>query len=485
MRFYVTAQLSENISETPEGYLLCENVPITRTGEFLYKGNELLGDDNKPLVEPTSDGIVRIQRDEESVFDEITIRSFEGKPFTLNHPDGFVDPENWQDLTHGIIQNVRRGINEQSDLMLADILVTTKEAIDLIKSGERELSCGYDAEYEDLGSGVGRQRNIIGNHVALVSKGRAGGRCAIQDKACDHCGTCQCQKDDKQEEENVAKTKDRIAEFKDKLQKLLKWFDEDSDLPVKIKDEDKDEDEKDKKDEDQTKDKKMKDDDEPDKDKDDEKEKDTKDDDGLAAISARIDALESRVNEVLSLIQELAEEESAETGDEDPDKDDDKKDQDDDKKETGDEDDKDDDKDKDKKETGDEDDDEKKEEEEKKEVNDSWPEFLSYADILVPGKKLVKPTKDHRKTFDNMRIDILETAMEDDLFGAEIEKLAGKRGFHKLTGDALDVAFIAASNIAAGKRNSTVQKKTIDNKMNGAAQTVADINKKNKEFWNK
>ena len=124
-RFYISEQLSDNMAELPSGYLLCMNVPITRTGEFLYKGNELLGQDGKPLVEPTSDGMVRIQRDEDQVFNEDSIKSFEGMPLTLEHPDGFVTPENWSKLAHGTVQNVRRGENGQGDLLLADILVTT------------------------------------------------------------------------------------------------------------------------------------------------------------------------------------------------------------------------------------------------------------------------------------------------------------------------------------------------------------------------
>ena len=44
-----------------------------------------------------------------------------------------------------------------------------------------EVSCGYDADYEQTEPGRGTQRNIIGNHVALVTRGRAGPRVAIKD----------------------------------------------------------------------------------------------------------------------------------------------------------------------------------------------------------------------------------------------------------------------------------------------------------------
>jgi uncharacterized protein len=173
--FYVTEQLSEHMGETPEGFLVCYDVPITRVGKFTYKEKEV-------PIEADSSGLVEIRRDEAEVFSDDTIKSFEGKPVTLNHPDDFVTPINWKEHSHGIIQNVRRGDGEKSDLLLADLCLTTEDAIELVRSGLREVSCGYDAEYEQIQRGVGKQKNIIGNHVALVIKGRAGNRCAIQDK---------------------------------------------------------------------------------------------------------------------------------------------------------------------------------------------------------------------------------------------------------------------------------------------------------------
>jgi len=174
MMYYITEQLSEHIGETPEGFLLCKDVPLTRTGVFEYTASEV-------PVEASLDGMVKIQRDDDEVFAQNTIASFEGKPVTINHPEGMVTPENWSELAHGVVQNVRRGDGEQADLLLGDLLITTKKGIELVKSGLREVSCGYDAQYEQIEKGKGKQREIIGNHVALVTKGRAGNRCTIQD----------------------------------------------------------------------------------------------------------------------------------------------------------------------------------------------------------------------------------------------------------------------------------------------------------------
>ncbi len=174
MKYYVTSKLSENIHETPEGYLVCIGVPIARTGEMLY------GEGETPL-EPDAKGKLRIFRSEEEVFRPETIASFEGKAVTITHPTEFVDPNNWSRLAKGLLQNVRRGEGEFKDSLISDILITDATAIFLVKNGLREVSCGYEAEYTQTGEGTGIQTNIVGNHLALVDQGRAGSSYAIND----------------------------------------------------------------------------------------------------------------------------------------------------------------------------------------------------------------------------------------------------------------------------------------------------------------
>lgn len=173
--YYIDEKLSENQALTPEGFLLCKNVPIARTGEQLYTADEI-------GLEPRGDGLVKIIRDADEVFRPETLASFEGKPVTIDHPDGVVTPRNWRQLTVGTVQNVRRGDGIQDDLLLADLLITDQRGIEAVRGGLREVSCGYDAEYVQDGPGIGKQKDIIGNHVALVERGRAGPRCSIQDK---------------------------------------------------------------------------------------------------------------------------------------------------------------------------------------------------------------------------------------------------------------------------------------------------------------
>src|SRR6266496_6280668 len=54
-RFYVEEKLGEKQSLTPEGFLVCHDVPISRVGELVYLAKEL------PLV-PGPDGLIYVDR---------------------------------------------------------------------------------------------------------------------------------------------------------------------------------------------------------------------------------------------------------------------------------------------------------------------------------------------------------------------------------------------------------------------------------------
>ncbi|MBB3006031.1 DUF2213 domain-containing protein [Cupriavidus alkaliphilus] len=176
MRFYTVQKLGPKRSLTPEGFLLCEEVPVARTGEMLYGPGEV-------PVEPGPDGLIRISRTPDEVFRPETLASCIGKPVTLDHPDDFVTPANFAALGKGAMLNLRRGSGIEDDLLIADLLVTDQAAIEAIqKDGIEEVSLGYEADYEQVSPGRGVQRNIVVNHVALVERGRCGPRCAIGDK---------------------------------------------------------------------------------------------------------------------------------------------------------------------------------------------------------------------------------------------------------------------------------------------------------------
>ncbi len=173
MQYYGT-RLSENISRRePEGYLLCLNVPVARTGTQDYLPEEL-------GLSPGS-AVIPVLRPEAEVFSPETIASFEGMPVTDDHPPDGVDIGNIRALQKGHAHNVRRGSGEESDLLLADLIITDPFLIDRIMDGKREISCGYTYElHEENGTYI--QRKIRGNHVAVVDTGRAGHRVSIRDR---------------------------------------------------------------------------------------------------------------------------------------------------------------------------------------------------------------------------------------------------------------------------------------------------------------
>ncbi len=207
MHYYGT-RLSENISRRePEGYLLCLNVPVARTGtqEYLPEelglppatasggnlaGGNLTRNKRSPQCGAASiegaealpgSSFIQVYRPEEEVFSPETMASFEGMPVTNDHPPEGVDVSNIRSLQKGHAHNVRRGTGDESDLLLADLIITDPALIRLIlEEGKREISCGYTYELcEENGQFI--QRKIRGNHVAVVDAGRAGPRVSIKD----------------------------------------------------------------------------------------------------------------------------------------------------------------------------------------------------------------------------------------------------------------------------------------------------------------
>ena len=176
MKVHTTQKLGPKQSITKEGYLLCEDVPLARTGVLLFGPNET-------PFEPASDGVVRIYREESEVFRPEFLASFIGKPAANDHPPEDIHPENWRRYSVGVVMNPRRGTGDLADFIVGDMLIYDAETIRDVQAGKREVSVGYEAEYDEIGPGMGRQYNMFCNHVALVAQGRCGETCAIGDAA--------------------------------------------------------------------------------------------------------------------------------------------------------------------------------------------------------------------------------------------------------------------------------------------------------------
>lgn len=104
------------------------------------------------------------------LFHPQTIKSFEGLPFSLEHPVDGMDSRNWKDKTIGSVYNPR----EEDGLLKANIIVYDGDIAKRIDSGEiGEVSIARTVDLIDS-NGELIQTKIRGNHVALTKTGRAG-----------------------------------------------------------------------------------------------------------------------------------------------------------------------------------------------------------------------------------------------------------------------------------------------------------------------
>lgn len=167
------------VTTTPEGYLLIPAL-IARTGIYDYYASEMRAM-GVPIADAVPDeAIVRVYRDASAVFDQESLQSFEHKPLTVGHPDHLVGPDTVQDDMVGMSLAPVAPANDGKHTRVNTLLMA-QDSIKRYKRGLKELSAGYTAHLR-MQPGVTSdgvpydavQTKIIGNHIALVPKGRAG-----------------------------------------------------------------------------------------------------------------------------------------------------------------------------------------------------------------------------------------------------------------------------------------------------------------------
>ncbi len=164
---------------TDEGYLIAPG-NLSRTGLQEYRAGEL---------GLTGDGIdankmIRLHRPAEEVFAPEALASFADKPITLQHPPKEVNAETWSDYAVGDVRDVASSAQH----MTGTLIVRDKAAVTAVVDGTKQLSCGYGFDLDmtpgKTGDGQaydGVQRNIRGNHIAIVDYARGGPACRIAD----------------------------------------------------------------------------------------------------------------------------------------------------------------------------------------------------------------------------------------------------------------------------------------------------------------
>ena len=166
-----TAQAKTQRTITKDGFLV---VPATlsKVGVFDYLASEL------GLKE---DGIKKVARTEKSLFGDETIKSFENATLTIGHPEDGVNAKNWKQLSVGVVRNVKR----IGDELTAEAWIYDENAIKTVQEqGVEQLSCGYDCDIKPstVQDADFEMSPMIGNHVAIVAKGRCGGSVKLADE---------------------------------------------------------------------------------------------------------------------------------------------------------------------------------------------------------------------------------------------------------------------------------------------------------------
>ncbi len=160
-------------TRTPNGYLRCD-AKITRVGVFQYK-----------LADGTTRSELRLPTE---VFAKDSLASFEDVPLTNNHPREKLTSKNTGRFQTGNVKRVRK----HDEYVAANILITDADAIKDAENGKTQLSCGYKCDLEfrsGVTSGIDGvadgqhfdaiQKNIVGNHVAIVTRARAGSETSL------------------------------------------------------------------------------------------------------------------------------------------------------------------------------------------------------------------------------------------------------------------------------------------------------------------
>lgn len=151
---------------------------IARTGVMSYLAKEC-GDAFKDR-DPMS--IVKIATLAEDLFCKDSIESYRSAPITVGHPEDDVTTENSKDLVKGMLEGLPL---RDGELLSATLVLNDADAISITKQSDSQLSSGHTARLVLCDAAVtgydAKKTHIRCNHVAIVSRGRAGADIRIAD----------------------------------------------------------------------------------------------------------------------------------------------------------------------------------------------------------------------------------------------------------------------------------------------------------------
>lgn len=174
--FYATDAVSLGDVRVSDGGYLEAFASTARTGVQQYLGIEM----GRPDL-----GTVNVYRDEADVFSHASLHSFAKIPVTVDHPPTGVSATNWKQVAVG---TTGEEVLRDGERLKIGLKIMDQAAIQAVQGGKRELSVGYRTEIV-WGDGVApdgtpyqaKQTQIVADHIAIVTAGRAGVQCRIGD----------------------------------------------------------------------------------------------------------------------------------------------------------------------------------------------------------------------------------------------------------------------------------------------------------------
>lgn len=181
--------MSARTVDPRSGFFEVRRQPISKVGVFPYFGRQLgAGTDRWPEGDP--DKIYQVYRPAEELGDPEAMASFRLVPLLDDHE---MVGEDAKGLTPAEQKGVHGVIGEQLEFdgstLYSNLKVFSQALANRIRNGKKELSAGYHCAYDRNSPGVYQgkkydvvQRQLRGNHIALVKKGRMGPEVAVLDE---------------------------------------------------------------------------------------------------------------------------------------------------------------------------------------------------------------------------------------------------------------------------------------------------------------
>ena len=165
------------------GFWTIKDNPLTKEGVFPYLGRQI--DPMGRKYDLVQDAIYWVYRPFSEINNADTLASFENKPFIDEHEmlgEGCTSTD-CKNIA-GVVNNIRA----KNGMMIGDFTIYSDDIKKEILAGKKQLSLGYRSSFKKE-SGVfdGHaydfvQVGMVGNHVALVDRGRCGSDVRIFDK---------------------------------------------------------------------------------------------------------------------------------------------------------------------------------------------------------------------------------------------------------------------------------------------------------------